>query len=520
LPLFDVDRKTSSGTKMDKTKNINMKKIIKISILVFVVTGITVFSSCKKVLNNLADLNTNENQPLKASSPTLLTAAEFSGVMLDEGSFVASGDGDGFLGIFSQQFAGNHAEGINYNGYVLKHGDFQFLFNDAFVSSLMNLKQLINNANPNEQAYVGIAEILQAYQLGYLTSVYGDLPWTQALDVVKYPNPKYDAQVDIYTQVQNLLSQGVANLNAGANETVTGDIIYNGSINNWIAAAYLLKARYYNHFSKKDPQGSATSALLMVDSAKLAGLTSDAGDFVLPYDGLTGATTNPWVGMYSNGMLVANKTFLDNLIAVNDPRVNAFFDSLPSPTFGTSSVYGLGKVQSQNVGTGLYMIIGPSTTFGTATSSVRMATYPELLMIEAEAALRSGDPARAATAHNAAVQAHLSSLVTSPSDVAKIPAYVANYASETASTITLGKIMTEKHKIMFSITAESWMDVRRMNYQYPSWLSIPVLDETVTPAVPVASSFIQRLLYPQSELDKNGANVPPATIFDKLPILQ
>src|SRR5579863_3008439 len=151
---------------MDKTKNINMKKIIKISILVFVVTGITVFSSCKKVLNNLADLNTNENQPLKASSPTLLTAAEFSGVMLDEGSFVASGDGDGFLGIFSQQFAGNHAEGINYNGYVLKHGDFQFLFNDAFVSSLMNLKQLINNANPDEQAYVGIAEILQAYQLG------------------------------------------------------------------------------------------------------------------------------------------------------------------------------------------------------------------------------------------------------------------------------------------------------------------------------------------------------------------
>lgn len=497
-----------------------MKQTYKIALLVFACAGIFILDSCKKTLNNLSEYNTNENQPLSASAGTLLSAAEFSGVMLDEGSFVGSGDGDGFLGIFAGQFAGNHAEGINYNGYQIKHGDFQFFFNDAYVSSLMNLKQLITNALPDEKAYVGIAQILQAYQLGYLTTLYGDIPWSQALDVNKYPHPKYDAQVDIYTDVQNLLSSGIASINAGAGESVTGDIIYNGNLDNWKAAAYLLKARFYNHFSKKDPAGSATSALQMVDSAKLAGLTSDAGDFTLPYDGKQGATTNPWVGMYSNGMLVANKTFLDTLIGNNDPRINAFFDSLPSPTFGTASVYGLGKVISENVGTGLYMIIGPSTSFGQATSPVLMATYPELLMIEAEAALRSGNPSRAATAHNAGVIAHLNNLVTDPADMAKIPAYVAKYASETAATITLGKIMTEKHKVMYSIEGESWMDVRRMNYQYPSWLTIPVIDETVTPAVPVAASFIQRMIYPQSELDKNTANVPSSTIFDKLPILQ
>ncbi|MES1159693.1 MAG: SusD/RagB family nutrient-binding outer membrane lipoprotein, partial [Bacteroidota bacterium] len=76
------------------------------------------------------------------------------------------------------------------------------------------------------------------------------------------------------------------------------------------------------------------------------------------------------------------------------------------------------------------------------------------------------------------------------------------------------------HKLMFSIEGESWMDIRRTGNLYPSWLKIPVVDETVASPVPVASKCIQRLLYPQSELDKNTANVPTATIFDKIPILQ
>ena len=116
----------------------------KLNIILLTISSACVIagSSCKKVLDRMAEYNTNENQPLKASSPTLLTAAEFSGVMLEQGSFVADGDGDGFLGIFNQHFAGNHAEGVNYNIYSLKATDFSFLFNDAYSTSLLNLKQM------------------------------------------------------------------------------------------------------------------------------------------------------------------------------------------------------------------------------------------------------------------------------------------------------------------------------------------------------------------------------------------
>jgi hypothetical protein len=81
--------------------------------------------------------------------------------------------------------------------------------------------------------------------------------------------------------------------------------------------------------------------------------------------------------------------------------------------------------------------------------------------------------------------------------------------------------MTEKYKAMFAQEVETWMDVRRHGYAYPVGMqAIPFVSNTAATKVPVASTFIQRLLYTQSELDKNGANVPKTTIFTVLPILQ
>jgi len=81
--------------------------------------------------------------------------------------------------------------------------------------------------------------------------------------------------------------------------------------------------------------------------------------------------------------------------------------------------------------------------------------------------------------------------------------------------------MTEKYKAMLAQEVETWMDVKRHAYAYPVGMqSIPNVSNTSASKVPVASTYIQRLLYTQSELDKNGTNVPTVTIFSKLPILQ
>ncbi len=487
-----------------------MKQRFKVTLLASFASMI-LFASCEKTLDKMATLNLNENAPTSVIPSALLTQAESSGVFTDQGGF-----GDGPLGIFNGHMAGNHATGLNYNQYQLTNNDFQGLFLDAYLSSMMNLKQIIVNAKSSETAYVGVAQILQAYQLGYVTSLYGNIPWSQALDVVKYPHPKYDAQADVYTAMQGLLTSGIKNIATGG--TVKGDIFYSGDLGKWKALAYMLSARYYNHMSKKDPAGSATNALAAIAAAKAAGFTSADNDFQIPYDG-SSSFINPWNATWENGMYVANMPFLKLILTTNDPRIRAYYTST-AWTSGTTS-YGLGKTQDGDVGTGNYMTPGDSTFFGAKDAPQLFATYFELKFIEAEANMRAGNAAAAAAALNAAVAAQLKKVMNFDEDAAMVPAYVATYASETATTITMEKIMTEKYKAMICQEAETWMDVRRHNYAYPAGMqAIPVISNATPTKVAVASSFIQRLLYPQSELNNNASNVPKAGIFDKLPILQ
>ena len=346
--------------------------------------------------------------------------------------------------------------------------------------------------------------------------MYGNIPWSQALDVVKYPHPKYDTQAEIYTAMQGLLTSGIKNITAGGD--VKGDILYGGDLTKWKGLAYMLSARYYNHMSKKDPTGSATSALAAIAAAKAAGFTSSGNDFQLNYDG-SASFLNPWNATWENGMYVANTPFLELILTTNDPRIRAYYTST-AWTSGTTS-YGLGKSQDGDVGTGNYMTPGDSTFYGAKDAPQLFATYFELKFIEAEANMRAGNAAAAAAALNAAVAAQLKKVMNFEEDEALVPAYIATYGAETATTVTMEKIMTEKYKAMICQEAETWMDVRRHNYAYPTGMqAIPVISNVTPTKVKVASAFIQRLLYPQAELDKNKSSVPKATLFDKLPIAQ
>ena len=83
-----------------------------------------------------------------------------------------------------------------------------------------------------------------------------------------------------------------------------------------------------------------------------------------------------------------------------------------------------------------------------------------------------------------------------------IAAYKTTYGNETAATVTIDKIMTEKYKAMFTMNVETWTDLRRHDFAYPSggYLALPNSSNL--------TEYIRRGLYPQNELDNNGANVP------------
>ncbi|QYS91426.1 SusD/RagB family nutrient-binding outer membrane lipoprotein [Flavobacterium covae] len=207
--------------------------------------GSLTFSSCN-LDDRFEEINKNENNPTKVDPSFLLPTAEkeiFSSV----GGFGSRSDGDGFIGQFSQHFAGNHATGLVYDSYALTNGSFAPIFENSFVYSLRDCKEILKYNDPRFQKYRGVTKILMAYKYGYLTTLYGDIPITESLND-NNTKPKYDSQEDVYKHIQTLLADGISDLDSNNTLDLKSDFIYNGDITKWKAAAYLLSARFYNHF--------------------------------------------------------------------------------------------------------------------------------------------------------------------------------------------------------------------------------------------------------------------------------
>ena len=497
----------------------NMKKrFLRLSSIVFV---IFILASCNDYFE---DVNTNKDDPQEVSYANILTGG-ITNVMDSYGEGF-----DRYAGTFTQHFAGNHATGVDMDQYNLESIDFEGFFTTMYSDAFIDLDMLITQASEDgADHYVGIAKIVTALGLGYLTDVYGNIPWSEALNVLEETEPAYDSQEEIYNTIQQYLTEGISDLSSSSNSNFvvgTEDLIFSGDTKKWIAMAYVLKARYYNHLSKRSPTTSANQALQSIDMAIAAELKSDgSGDIQYTYDG-SAVHLNPWYELFENNLIIASENFMNLLISTKDPRIVAYWDDI---SVDDTYVGRWGKPNGFGADNRSFSPVGPDGFFGKEGSSVLVATYFEAKFIEAEAAFQSGDISRAATAHNEAVRASITKMIGSgtssvvdlgtqedgsstSSEEYMVDVYIASYGSETESTISLEKIMVEKYKAMFTQGIESWVDVRRHDYQYPSYLTIPVDKD----GDDVASEFIRRVLYPQDEINFNSANVPQVTVFERL----
>ncbi len=497
-----------------------MKKInIKNNILngISLVLLMTIIFSCSNL--SLDELSVDPNNPTKANLDLLLT-----NVQADmEAAF--DNDWNRYAGTFVQTFAGNHATGVSADRYQLTSNDFTQFFDVSYRTGMIDAFQIIRKGTKyNQWQHVGIAKIMMANMLGGLTDVYGDIPYSEAFQGISLSQPKYDTQESIYNEIFSLLETSIVDLNKSTLLPLNPDqdIIFNGDFKKWEATANLLLARYYNHLSKKDPNGSATKALQFVDAAKALGMNNN-WNFDYDYDG-SANWINTWHELFENNLIIASEKFMNLLKTNNDPRLKAYWDDRPFNYPNTGGVLGfVGKPNGDPTGSASYSPVGPNTYYGKKDSPLLIATYFELLFIEAEAAMRANNPGRAASALNAAIKAQLD-LVT-PSVIALLTAeggdlvayatevsnYITTHASETAATVTLEKIMTEKYKAMFTMNIETWTDMRRHDFAFPGggYMSLPN-NSTL-------SEYIRRGLYPQSELDNNNKNVPTGiTMTNKL----
>ncbi|WP_245806813.1 SusD/RagB family nutrient-binding outer membrane lipoprotein [Arenibacter amylolyticus] len=93
---------------------------------------------------------------------------------------------------------------------------------------------------------------------------------------------------------------------------------------------------------------------------------------------------------------------------------------------------------------------------------------------------------------------------------AEMDAYLASpEVSMGVAAFTINDIFKEKWIALF-LHGESWNDARRFNYQYKD-MTVPA---NLNPDL--GGQFIRRLPYPDSEISRNGANVPSVTLLDRI----
>lgn len=355
-----------------------------------------------------------------------------------------------------------------YNYVGVNEGTFDGEFTIPYVGGgLIDLRKVDTLArSANDLQYLGIAQVIEAMEIGTTADLWGAIPYSQAAKPDSFPTPQLDSQLVVYDSLQSLLGQAIANLGAAGVGPQGADLVYGGSPARWIALAHTLKARLYLHTA--EVRGTPAYAAALAEAQQ--GIAGNAGDYTVPFTGAQQGESNPfWQFMNANGgtgrdgdLIATSDTYLYTLLnGLGDPRRDEYYD-LTNKAGGYLSVFRGGPAYPQPI-----------------------VTYNENLLIQAEAQFQTGDEPGALASLNAE-RAAWATATPWHSAITLAPAAASGPA-------LLQAIMTEKYITLFQ-NLEAWNDYKRT--------CIPAL----TPANG-AAVIPGRLLYGITERQTNP-NVP------------
>ena len=458
-----------------------MKNIIQY--IIIITLGVTILPGCKK----LDEVNKNPNNPtsLAAAPSVQLTATE---LMI---GYTSGGDNFRFTGIFDGQCTYNGANARQFNQfgtYQIPTNNFEASWGNAY-EAMLNLQDLIAaQQKQSNWGYVGIAQVLLAYELGMNSDLYNSMPFSQAFQPTKYLQPAFDNQQGLYDTIQRLLAS--AQLNLGASNTQTfipgaDDVVYKGNLTQWQGLAYALSARFYLHLRKVDgtalakAQAAVTSAIGKGFAPSASDPTAAANDAYFHF-GSAAANANPMYQFLQNrqgevSFIGAGNPacYADSLmVAISDPRLPFLIDTSANDWLGTY--------------------------YNQANSPVVIMTTAELAFIQAEISFINGDKTTAATSTNTGVAASVLDITGSP---ATAP-FLTTYGTFTAANITLQSIIQQKYIALFT-NPEVFSDYRRTGY--PNIVALPG----------ALTSIPRRFLYSDIETNLNK-NTPSVQLTDRV----
>ena len=346
---------------------------------------------------------------------------------------------------------------------------------------------------------IAIIDIIEVYGYYNLMVTFGDIPYSEALDIENI-NPKYDDAETVSLDLLNRLNTDIATLLSVADSKSFfngADKIYGGNIVAWTKFAQSLKLKIGITIADANSQAAQTA----VESAITGGVfTSSADNAVFVYENSTPNTNKLHEDLVLSGRsdFVPANTIVDLMVGLNDPRVNNYFTNM----IDTSTEDGVVKMAW--IG-GVY---GASNSFPncshindviqTATFPGFLLTYDEILFYMAEAAERGYAVGMTAEeAYNAAITASFNFWGAAGADT-----YLAT--AEVAYTTATGdwrqKIGTQAYIAFYTRGLIGYTEYRRLDY--------PQMN--VAPSAATDGPVPTRFTYPVNEQTLNKANYAAA----------
>lgn len=477
-------------------------------------------TSCDKYL----DINKDPNSPSEANiTPSMI----FPGTEMN----LAASYGD-FLRIVGGYYAQHYAQTFGTSNYV-DYSQFKMsatrssgTYTQLYTRALKNLETVRQQSEVAEEwgTYLA-ATTLRVFTYQVLVDAYGEVPYTEALDLNNL-SPKYDDGLTIYEGIIGELDLALSKATS-TSVVCTNFLFGTTTANDWIKFAKALKLKLLMRISNVKDVKAELSALIAENDFPISDVSWN--DCWIDETGKASPYYQEEYASYFGSTqinVVANIAYMQTMLNSNDARVPKFFEKngngdykggVSGTNFSTSKLY-----QSPYFCRPVFAYDMP----------VNLITVSEIEFFKAEYSARYGTSADAETHYKAAIVASFTSAGLSASSAADI--YTTSYPWNNAN---YAKLIGIQKWIALGGTNnfEAWCEMRRL--KFPAFGTVSgsdiynVANDVYSPELYVpgtlytpiqyntelgAGKILQRLKYAESSTSRNSNS--PANKGDATPV--
>jgi len=350
-------------------------KISKISVSLALLMVLAGGTGCEKFL----DVNDDPINPSAVPVSLLLPATQAA---------MSTSLGHSVLGL-SQPAAAIMQQLVNgrVGTYGLDGNSFNNQWQGLYTNMLANNEAIIQQGTATAAwTYVGIAQIQKAHVFSQMVDMWGDIPYSEALQGSQSAinpqtaNPRFDDDAQIYADLFRLIDEGIENLrrtDSGGIPPGGDDLIYGGNRTKWIRLAATLKLKLYNQVRLVQDVRTPVQTLLTQDMQNTQNMITAGDDFELRYGTSAGNPENRHPGFQGDYAGSArenniNRFFYDLMRATTDPRIPYyFFNQVTSAAALTNVDYQDGRFITTRFGSQ-----GPQANANTSNTRTLQGLYP------------------------------------------------------------------------------------------------------------------------------------------------